>query len=62
MYANMYVYVHISSSAYKLLVLKIYSIYNVNSRLTVELQSTYQITSKTWKFENFEKRFIIRTL
>jgi len=47
MYANMYVYVHISSSAYKLLVLKIYSIYNVNSRLTVELQSTYQITSKT---------------
>jgi len=40
-----YIYIHITSSTRKLLsILKIYSIYNVNYRLALELQPTYQIT------------------
>jgi len=58
----MQMYIHITSSAYKLLsvlsiYIKIYSIHNVNYRLAVELQSTYQIiASKT------SKEYIISTL
>jgi len=49
-FQNVYkcIYVHKTSFAYRLL--KIYNIYNVNYRLTVELQSTYRIiTLKTSK-------------
>jgi len=53
---NVCKYTYITSSAYRLLdsVLNIYSIYNVNSRLAVELQSTYRITFR--KFRKITKK------